>query len=105
MAGRIWDDDEYLDAARKLAGESEADLRARLVAQSLRLADEGEKHLAAMLANSTWPTPVSNIAELLLKRPELVEPTRAFIESELQRMLDELNDDEPNEPTEPNPDA
>ena len=42
---RFWEDDEYLEAARKLASENEAELRARLVAQALRLDEQAQQHL------------------------------------------------------------
>lgn len=87
---RFWEDDEYLEAARKLASENEDELRARLVAQALRLDDQLQQHQTAM--RTALPERVRRIAEVLSRHDDLVEPATIWLEEQLRQKIAGAND-------------
>ena len=92
--GHFWDDDDLLEAAKKLLAESHEDLQARAVAQALRLQQEAEKHLEEMTAAArAQPPRVAAIANLLEKHPGLVEPVTQLLEKSLQAAIAELEEE------------
>ena len=85
----MWQDDELLEHAKRLIAESEDDLRARIVAQALRLSRRNEEHRAKLTAGGTSRSDeqIAAVANILEKHPQLVEPTVQFLEDQIREML------------------
>lgn len=87
---QFWDNDDLLDKAKALLAESPDDLKARLVAQAMRLQQEAVEHVAAMATHTAYPPAVVRIADMLEKHPHMVEPVTRLIESTLRDMINSL---------------
>lgn len=90
----FWDDDDLLDKAKALLAESPDDLKARLVAQAMRLQQEAAAHLQTMALPNAYPPAVVKIADMLAKHPHMIEPVTQLIEKTLRAMIDSLPSEE-----------
>ena len=90
----FWDDDEMLEVAKGLLAESPDGLKARLLAQAMRLQNEAEEHQHAMATAGSWPPEVAAVANILVKYPGLLEPVRQLIEGKLTELMDSLPEGE-----------
>ncbi len=99
---QFWDDDELLEKARALLTESPDDLKARLVAQAMRLQQEAATHLQTaaderariMAVYGAYSPAVVRIADMLAKHPHMIEPVTQLMESSLRAMIDSLPSEE-----------
>ncbi len=83
----FWENDDLLDQAKSLLAESPDDLKARLVAQAMRLQVEAANHLEAMTVQDGYPPAIIRIANLLAKHPYMVESVMQLIETKLREMI------------------
>lgn len=86
----FWDDDDLLEKAKSLLAESPDELKARLVAQVMRLHQEADEHLLAMASHNAYPLAVVRIAEILVKHSYMIEPVTQLIEATLRDMISSL---------------
>ena len=90
---QFWENDDTLEAARSLLAESADDLKARLLAQAMRLQESAEGHQSAMVGMAAYSPEVAAIANVLTKYPGLVEPVRQLITAKLTALMDSLPED------------